>query len=78
MTSFLRGLKEGFKEFGLCINSAVTVLVLLFVYIIGVGLTSLFGKLSKKKFLDLKPEKNSYWIDVEDSENVIEDYRRSF
>ena len=78
MISFLRGFKEGFKEFGLRVNSAVTVFVMLFVYIIGIGLTSVFGKLSKKKFLDLNPQKDSYWIIVEDSEKTIEDYRRSF
>ena len=78
MIGFFRGFKEGFREFGLRVNDGVTVIVMLFVYVIGIGLTSIFGKLSKKKFLDLNPEKSSYWINIEASKKTIEDYRRSF
>ena len=78
MIDFLKGFKDGFKEFGLRINSGITGSIMVFVYFIGVGLTSIFGKLSKKKFLDINPKKDSYWIDIEDTEKTLEDYRRSF
>ena len=47
------GFKSGFKEFGHRMNSAITVIVLVPVYFIGIGFTSLIGKAAGKKFLNM-------------------------
>ena len=75
MNSFLKGLKEGFHNFGLRVNSGVTAIVMTLVYFIGIGITSLISKAGKKHMLDTSINKKSYWIK---KENVNEDYRRIF
>lgn len=75
MNPFLRGLKEGFHNFGLRVNSAVTFIVMVLVYFVGIGITALINKVGKKNLLDISMNKKSYWIRKE-KEN--EDYRRIF
>ncbi len=75
---FLHGFKKGFQGFGMRVNTAITLVTLLFVYIFGVGITSVIGKLAKKKFLDLGSERPSYWKVLEQKEQSVEDYKRSF
>ena len=73
---FFSGFKSGFKEFGHRVNSGVTLIVLVPVYFIGVGLTSVIGRLARKNFLDTS-SKDSYWIPAKNDE-TMEDHRHSF
>ena len=61
---FFKGFKDGFKEFGETITSIVNFFLLLIVYIIGVGITSLIAKATKQKLLELnfKDGRKTYWI----------------
>lgn len=73
---FRTGLKLPGQKIGLVINS----ILLLIVYIIGVGLTSITAKLFGKHFLDTKLSKNktTYWSELNLKKKSIEDYYRQF
>ncbi len=76
---FFIGLKEGFKQFGNFITNITNFILLFFVYFIGVGLTSIVAKISKKHFLDLKKEnKESYWKELNLTTQPKENYYRQF
>lgn len=64
MKEFIIGLKEGQKRFGETIAIIINSILLSLVYFIGVGLTSIFGKLIGKKFLDMNKKSNTYWEDL--------------
>jgi hypothetical protein len=71
--------KKGFKEFGHSITAVINTLLLSIVYIIGIGLTSIIAKLSKKRFIDLRPKNNNtYWRELNLSKKPKEDYCRQF
>jgi hypothetical protein len=76
--TFFTGFREGFTAFGHRVNSVVTVIVLVPVYFVGIGLTAVLGRVTRKKFLVLKPEGSSYWLKVEEKEDNIDNCRRSF
>ena len=77
---FFDNLKKGQKNFGEDIANLVNSVLLTFVYIIGVGPTSILGRLFGKNFLNLKPDKNrkSYWEDLDINKRNIEEYYRQF
>ena len=68
-----------FKKFNMIVSSTITVFALSIVYFIGVGITSLIGKMFGKKFLDhTHGKKDTYWIKSLEDENTFERYRRMF
>ncbi|MDO8509357.1 MAG: hypothetical protein Q7S27_06780 [Nanoarchaeota archaeon] len=77
---FFINMKKGQKDFGEDIARLVNSALLTVVYLLGVGLTSVIGRLFRKSFLDLKPDKNkkSYWEDLELNNKNIEEYYRQF
>ena len=78
LSQFLIGFQKGMKNFGQSISIIINTILLLFVYIIGVGITSVISKVMKKHFLDLKLKKESYWSDLNLKKKKIEDYYRQF
>lgn len=60
-SSLHRGLRDFSEPIGVIVNSAL----LLIVYVVGVGLTVLLAKLSKKNFLNLRIDqrRSTYWED---------------
>ena len=76
--SFFDGFKEGFKEFSHIIINIVNFVLLTMVYIFGIGLVAIFSRISKKKFLNLKSNKSSYWEDNLIEKKPIEKYFRQF
>lgn len=79
MNEFFKGLKEGFKEFSSNISIIINTILLSIVYLIGVGITSIFAKLIGKHFLDIKHKNvDSYWSDLNLSKEPIENYYRQF
>ena len=78
--NFLNELKDGQKKFGEDISRIINFFLLLIVYIFGVGLTSIFAKIIKHNFLEIKINKDSksYWSNLDSSENKIDSYYRQF
>lgn len=77
---FFRGIKIGFGNFGQNIATLVNTLLLSIVYFVGVGITALFSKVVRKRFLDLKLDKKrkSYWKTLNLKKRPIEEYYRQF
>ena len=78
MRQFLTGFRNGMKNFGNNIAIIINTVLLFFVYITGVGVTSLISKITRKHFLDLRLKKESYWSDLNLKKKKIEDYYRQF
>lgn len=77
---FFSGFRNGFKDFGHSISAIINSILLLIVYLIGVGLTSLFARLSNKHFLQRKiiRNKETYWSDLNLKKKPVEEYYRQF
>jgi len=77
---FSKGFAEGFKDFGNNISIIVNSVLLLIVYILGVGITSLIAKIFGKHFLEMKLSKKekTYWSDLNLKKKPIEEYYRQF
>ena len=75
---FWLGFKEGQKLFGENIAVIINSILLTFVYILGVGLTSIFAKIFNKHFLDLTINKETYWTSLNLSKKPMEEYYRQF
>ena len=79
LRQFFRGFKKGMINFGQGIALIINSILLTFVYLLGVGLTSIVAKLSRKHFLDMKlSKKNSYWSDLGLKKKPLRDYYRQF
>jgi len=78
--SFAGSFFKGSKNFGENISIIVNSILLSFVYFVGVGLTSIFAKIFKKSFLELKTEKENetYWSELNLTKNSMEEYYRQF
>lgn len=76
--SFVKGFKTGFRNFGHNVTNVVNFILLLLVYFIGVGSTSLIAKLSKKRFLDLNKKGKTYWKERKLEKQPLENYYRQF
>ena len=78
--SFVGSFFKGSKNFGENISIIVNSILLSFVYFVGVGLTSIFAKIFKKSFLELKTEKENetYWSELNLTKNSMEEYYRQF
>ncbi len=65
--TFFKGVKQGMHRFGDNLQLIVNSLLLTLVYLIGVGTTSLFARLSGKKLLALRlnKEAKTYWEDLD-------------
>lgn len=63
---FVTSVGKGMKEFGEKIATVVNTILLLLVYIVGVGVTSLIARIFRKHFLEKKTSKkaSSYWSDL--------------
>jgi|TARA_Y100000310_G_C20554072_1_gene749620 hypothetical protein len=76
---FLNGLKEGNRMFGEDIASVINFILLTFVYLFGVGITSMIAKLSGKNFLEIKNfNKDSYWSKLDLDKREKGEYYRQF
>ena len=79
MNDFFKGFKKGMTGFGHNISVIVNSALLIIVYFVGVGITSIIAKLFNKKFLDMKiADKETYWKDLNLKNKDIEEYHRQF
>lgn len=77
--SFFRGFQNGLRNFSVIIISVVNFILLLIVYIFGVGLASIFAKLFNKHFLDMKTDKRkSYYTERRIGKEEISSYYNQF
>ena len=76
----LRGFKEGFARFGEYIASVVNTVLLIIVYVFGVGISAILAKLVGKSFLETKidSKSNTYWEDLNLEKEPLENYYRQF
>jgi len=80
MKEIFTGFKKGMNNFNNLISTLVNSILLLIVYILGVGLTSITAKIIGKHFLQKKTSKKvkTYWSDINLNQKVKEDYYRQF
>jgi large-conductance mechanosensitive channel len=69
---------EGSKIFGELISAFINFLLLSFVYFIGIGLTSMFAKILRKRFIDENMNKKSYWEELNLTTKSVKEYYRQF
>ena len=77
---FIEGFKEGQKEFGEIVAVIINSVLLTFVYVFGVGLTSIIGKLFGKGFLHSEKQESekSYWVDLNLEKEELKNYYKQF
>ena len=75
---FFKEFYEGFKAFSLVISTIINFVLLMIVYFIGVGLTSIIGKSFKKEFLGIKGGKRTYWKNRKSKKISIKECKRMF
>lgn len=79
MRDFLTGFVVGFRYFGRGLSVTINTALLLPVYLVGVGMTSLFARAVSKSFLDTGPvKKDTYWSDLKLQKKSNECYYRQF
>ena len=80
MNQFFSGLRKGQKKYTEAVAALINSILLTLVYIIGVGLISIFAKIFGKNFLDTKIDKNkqTYWKELNLTKKPMEDYYRQF
>lgn len=78
--NFLKKILAIMKKVGFFVSKVVNTILLVVVYFIGVGPTSLIARIFKKKFLDLEICKaaDSYWTELDLNSKKKEDYLRQF
>ncbi len=78
--TFFNGFKKGFRDFGLNLATIVNCILLSFVYVIGVGITSSVAKIFRKQFLETKisTKAKSYWSNLNLKKKKLDDYYRQF
>jgi len=74
----MRGIWSGVKNFMNDINLLLVSILLLVVYFLGVGLTSIFAIIFKKHFLDKNKNLKTYWSDLNLKEKPLEEYYEQF
>ena len=76
----MRAIKKTFLYIGNKISTVINSILLLIVYIIGVGLTAIAAKIVGKHFLQLKldQKKKTYWEDLNLKKKPIDEYYRQF
>ena len=70
---------HGFRNFSHTLTNIVNFFLLLIVYVIGIGLVSITGKLSGKHYLELrKSGTRSKWHEHKVTKQPLEKYYRTF
>jgi len=83
MLNMLKGIwgavKKVMEPISKVMSGIVNFILLLLVYIIGIGLVSIFAKIFRKHFLQLKKQsKNSNWDEHKVEKQPLEKYYRTF
>jgi len=73
-----KSLGKGMKNYGTTIATIINTVLLIIVYIIGVGITSIIAKLTGKHFLEFKKKKGTYWQTLNLTKKKTETYYRQY
>lgn len=76
--AFFRGFKKGTTNFGNYIATLVNTILLFFVYILGVGASSIMAKVTGKELLVMKTGKETYWGDLNIKTRSKQSHYRQF
>ena len=68
MKNIFKSLFNLFKRLSLFLQFIMNIILLTFVYFIGVGIVSLFARISNKKFLN-STNKSTYWREYKEDKN---------
>lgn len=74
---FSNEFKKGMSDFNSNIITIINVTLLIFVYITGIGITSLIAKIFGKHFLDIS-KKDTYWSDLVTEKKSIKEHYKQF
>ena len=77
MNPFFTGFVQGVKTASSLVSTLVNSILLLAVYVIGIGAPSLIARAVGKHFLDSGKEK-TYWKDISPEKKSLENYYRQF
>jgi hypothetical protein len=74
------GFNKGMRNFGHSMALIINSVLLAIVYLVGVGFTSIFARLFRKHFLDIRLSKKNetYWSDLNLKKKPMEEYYRQF
>ena len=72
----MAGIIAGMNYFGETISVVINTVLLLFAYVVGVGMSFLSIRLTKKQPLDLNIRKKSYWSKLNLKKSIDEYYRQ--
>lgn len=76
---FFKGFYTGMKNFGAGVTNITNFILLLPVYFVGAGLTSIVAKIVGKHFLNLKKtNKKTYWVKKENKKINLDDYYKQY
>jgi uncharacterized protein YqhQ len=76
---FFKGLMEGFRSFQHTLTNIVNFILLLIVYIFGIGIVAVISKLFRKHYLGLiKEGDKSNWKENKLTKQPLEKYYRMF
>jgi hypothetical protein len=77
---FFKGFKKGMHLFGQNIAIIINSVLLLLVYFLGVGITSIIAKIFDKHFLETKlsNKRETYWSNLNLKKKNIGEYYRQF
>ncbi len=80
MRHFWKGFTTGFQTFGKSIAAVVNTLLLFVVYVMGVGLTSIIAKITRKHFLEttISEDHDTYWSPFGAGARDRNDYYKQF
>ncbi len=78
--AFSEGFMEGFRGFGENMSALVNSILLSAVYLLGVGMTSLYMRLKGKKFLEMDKGKRgqSHWVELNLGGKGLDDHYKMF
>jgi hypothetical protein len=76
--TFFSGCRHGMHLFGQNIAIIINTMLLVVVYAIGVGLTSIVAKISGKHFLEMKRHECTYWKDLNLKKKELNEYHKQF
>ena len=59
--TFVRGFRDGMQKLGSNVNAAVNTVLLLIVYVIGIGPVSIIARMFGRSFLSMRPRRST-WV----------------
>ena len=78
MKLFFKEFKRGMGDWGSNISTIVNSILLAIVYVVGIGVSACFAKISRKRFLETELSGETYWSELNLKKKNIDEYYRQF